>query len=112
MVKHIGKTLMGAVSKFTSGKSNFGMATDEDGNLYGDINYVQITQDSSQGTMFIFIFILSLLIIIYGFKSITMMCPGEWTGVKVILLLLLLMSGGNIGIIYIIMAYMLKMKIC
>jgi hypothetical protein len=40
------------------------------------------------------------------------MCPGPFSGKKIMYLLLLIFGGGPVGFVYLILAYGLKKKIC
>ena len=54
----------------------------------------------------------SIFLFLVGYASIQILCPGPWAGMKLFLLLFLIASGGNIGILYFILAYVFKMKVC
>jgi hypothetical protein len=95
-------------SQFTTllNKSGFG---DVSGNTL-----IMIEDEDTTGSQIVMIIlmIIAIMIFVFGFKSISVLCPGNWMATHWILLFLLITTGGNIGIVYIIMAYMLKMKIC
>ena len=114
------KTLAKIQSKFTAVMEKFGdspqgvvrQRADSSGNPLG--SNIFITQEPDNSGYFIFLVIFMLLVLFYGFKSIDKLCPGGWdgNGVKWILLLLLFLTGGNIGMVYIFMAYIFGVRLC
>jgi hypothetical protein len=56
--------------------------------------------------------LLGFVFFIIGFWAMGEMCPGPFTGKKLLYLLLLIFGGGPVGFIYIVLAYGLKKKIC
>ncbi len=98
-------------SKFRSlaRKSGFG---DSSGNSTLIMIGKEDPSDSGAGIIMLIMIAITILILVFGFKSISVLCPGNWMATHWILLFLLIMTGGNIGLVYIIMAYLLKMKIC
>ena len=109
-------TLPSATSNFI--KQNFNTVLKKSG--FGDSSgneddlLIIIEESDNSTVLYIFLIIYMLLVLFYGLKSIDFMCPGAWdgNGIKWILLLLLFMTGGNIGVVYIIMAYAFNIKIC
>jgi len=100
-------------SKFTAlaRKSGFG---DTSGNKIVIVDEREESSDAGAGFIMLIVPLLAITILVFGFKSISILCPGGWegNGIRWILLFLLFITGGNIGLVYIVMAYMLNMKIC
>ena len=77
--------------------------------------YDQEAEDNKTvGFTFAMIMIISLLVIFYAFKSINVMCPGSWGNNPIkffmVVLLLGLSHRAPVGVLYIIAAYLFKVK--